>query len=242
MGLFDSIRSALGLGQKRPESDEQLDHLDHLDPDHADGSGARDKGVGAALTDEPSGQLAGDFDTTSFDAGGFDFERDIARYFTAEFRIETATHDPARRELLFAEYDVRNLEHWQRIQAAFERWLETPAAKAKYRTPGDLMQARMTTTQTMTLADLGIERVKLDPINGVTLEVWAKAEAALEGGAEFDTLIAELGVDAASWAKIAAAWHERMVDDASGRIATEYSLHVGNAGPGKFTAKTRPSS
>lgn len=240
MGLFDSIRSALGLGQK--QSDEQPDHLDQLDPDHADHGGARAKGVGAALIDEPSGQLAGNLDTTSFDAGSFDFDRDIARYFTAEFRIETASYDPARREVLFAEYDVRNLEHWQRIQAAFERWLETPAAKAKYRTPGDLMQARMTTTQTMTLADLGIERVNLEPIHGVTLEVWAKAEAALEGGAEFDTLIAELGVDAASWAKIAAAWHERMVDDASGRIATEYSLHVGNAGPGKFTAKTRPSS
>lgn len=220
MGLFDSIRSALGLGHKRSESDEQLDVDGGVDDDDA------------------TLNLSGDFDTTSFDAGGFDFERDIARYFTAEFRIETATHDPARRERLFAEYDVKNLEHWQRIQAAFERWLETPAAKAKYRTPGDLMQARMTTTQTMTLADLGIERVKLDPIDGVTLEVWAKAEAALDGGADFDTLIAELGVDAASWAEIAAAWHERMVDDASGRIATEYSLHVGNAGPGKFTAKT----
>jgi hypothetical protein len=232
MGLFDSIRSALGLGHKRPVSDEQVDHA----------SGETDGGVDGGADGGRDGsdvRLSGDFDTSSFDAGSFDFERDIARYFTAEFRIETATHDPARRETLFAEYEVRNLEHWQRIQAAFERWLETPAAKAKYRTPGDLMQARMTTTQTMTLADLGIERVKLEPIDGVTLELWAKAEAALDGGADFDALIAELGVDATSWAKIAATWHERMVDDASGRIATEYSLHVGNAGPGKFTAKTR---
>jgi hypothetical protein len=219
MGLFDSIRSVFGRGQKSRESDEQLEQAD-----------------------DPGLHTSGDFDTTAFDSGSFDFERDIARYFTAEFRIETATHDPARRMSLFAEYEVENLEHWQRIQAAFERWLETPAAKAKYRTPNDLMQARMTTTQTMTLAELGIERVKLEPIGGVTLERWAKAEAALEAGAEFDTLIAELGVDAESWAKIAAAWHERMVDDASGRIATEYSLHVGNAGPGKFTAKTRPTS
>lgn len=241
MGLFDSIRSALGLGQKRSEHDEPLDQVDQVDqveqadqvePDHADASETAD---GSST----GGRASGDFDTSSFDAGSFDFEHDIARYFTAEFRIETATHDPARRERLFDEYDVQNLEHWQRIQHAFERWLETPAAKAKYRTPSDLMLARMTTTQTMTLADLGIERVKLDPIDGVTIEVWAKAEAALDGGADFDTVIAELGVDATRWAKIAATWHERMVDDASGRIATEYSLHVGNAGPGKFTAKSR---
>jgi hypothetical protein len=224
MGLFDSLRSVFGLGRKSRESDESLDQLDQRDQ----GAGQRGAGDGDS-NGEP----------TSFDSGSFDFERDIARYFTAEFRIETATHDPARRERLFAEYDVQNLEHWQRIQGAFERWLETPAAKAKYRTPGDLMQARMTTTQTMTLADLGIARVNLEPIDGVTLELWAKAEAALDGGADFDALIDELGVDADSWAKIAAAWHERMVDDASGRIATEYSLHVGNAGPGKFTAKTR---
>lgn len=221
MGLFDSIRSMFGRGRKSHESDESDEQVD---------------------LDDAVLHASGDIDTSSFDSGSFDFERDIARYFTAEFRIETATHDPVRRASLFAEYDVENLEHWQRIQAAFERWLETPAAKAKYRTPNDLMQARMTTTQTMTLADLGIERVKLDPISGVTLEHWAKAEAALQAGADFDTLIAELGVDAQSWAKVAAAWHERMLDDASGRIATEYSLHVGNAGPGKFTAKTRPSS
>jgi hypothetical protein len=237
MGLFDSIRSALGLGQKQPESDEQLD----VDVNGL-GSDIEIDIVDLGESDEAGGQhLVGNIDTTSFDAGSFDFERDIARYFTAEFRIETATHDPVRRERLFAEYDVQNLEHWHRIQGAFERWLETPAAKAKYRTPGDLMQARMTTTQTMTLAELGIERVKLDPINGVTIELWAKAEAALDGGADFDSLIAELGVDATSWAKIAAAWHERMVDDASGRIATEYSMHVGNAAPGKFTAKSQTS-
>jgi hypothetical protein len=229
MGLFDSIRSVFGRGRKSPESDAELDQAGDLDQlgQSAGGGGGQHR--------------AGDIDTKSFDSGSFDFERDIARYFTAEFRIETATHDPARRAVLFSEYHVENLEHWQRIQSAFERWLETPAAKAKYRTPNDLMQARMTTTQTMTLAELGIERVKLEPISGVTLEHWAKAEAALDAGVDFDTIIAELGVDAESWAKIASAWHERMVDDASGRIATEYSLHVGNVGPGKFTAKTRPT-
>lgn len=203
MGLLDSIRSALGL---RP----RVRELDEFDIELAGDSG----------------------DGAPFDSGSFDFDRDIARYFTAEFRIETATHDPARRSSLFAEYEVEDLEHWQRIQAEFQRWLKTPAAKAKYRTIDDLMQARMSTTQTMTLADLGIAAVNLTPISGVTLEQWAKIEAAVESGAPLEPLIeavhtrdAPMGLDAQAWAKIAAAWHARMRDDTSGRIETEYMLH-----------------
>jgi hypothetical protein len=182
--------------------------------------------------DVESSEASGDFDTTAYDSGSFDFERDIARYFTAEFRIETATHDPARRSSLFAEYDVENVEHWQRIQAAFERWLKTPTAKAKYRTPDDLMHARMSMTQTMTLEDLGIVPVNLEPIGGVTLEEWAKVEAALEAGAKLQPLIAQLHLDADTWANVAAAWHTRMNNDTSGRIATEYMFYF----------RTRPQS
>jgi hypothetical protein len=280
MGLFDSIRSVLGLRRKPSEavdldqldpldveidvdelvplsSRDQLDPLDplamedlddievleadepdQLDLEQLDGDGGIDfldvdpdvdfLDVEPDASGTHVGQnLSGSFDTTTYDSGSFDFEHDIGRYFTAEFRIETATHDPIRRTNLLAEYEVQNFEHWQRIQAAFERWLETPAAKAKYRTMGDLMQARMSTTQTMTLADLGLDRVRLDPIGGVSLEQWAKVEGAVQGGGKLRRLIAELGIDLKTWNQIAAAWHERMEADTSGRIGTEYMLHFG---------------
>lgn len=207
MGLLDSIRSVLGLRRKPRDIDEyevELDEVEIIEDD--------------SEQSEPFG---------SFDSGSFDFERDIARYFTAEFRIETATHDPVRRSELFIEYDVEDLEHWHRIQAEFQRWLETPMAKAKYRTDDDLMRARMSTTQTMTLADLGIVAVNLQPIGGVTLEQWAKVEAAVEAGAPLRPLIAKLRIDLDTWTKIASAWHQRMIDDVSGRVATEYMLHFG---------------
>jgi hypothetical protein len=206
MGLLDSIRWVLGLRRKPRDVDElelDADDVEVLDEADADPGESSSSSV----------------------SGSFDFDRDIGRYFTAEFRIETATHDPVRRRQLFEEYDVQDQEHWQQIQAAFESWLKTPAAKAKYRTADDLMQARMCTTQTMTLADLGIARVNLEPIRGVTIEQWAKVEAAIEGGEPLRPLIAELRIDPETWAKVAAAWHQRMIDDVSGRIATEYMLH-----------------
>lgn len=230
MGLLDSILSALGL-RRKPAEDEGDPPADEA----------------AAVSDE---QRDPELEARD-DAGSFDFEADIARYFTAEFRIEMAWDDRERRESLFAEYQVRDTKHWYQIKATFERWLETPAAKAKYRTASDLMQARMTTTQTMTLDDLELERAtrakatsevgdaadELAPIEGVTLERWAKAEAALAGGAKLAEL--ELGVDDEAWAEVSRQWHARMERDGSTKIAAEYSKHVGSAAAGKFSAKTR---
>ncbi len=209
MGLLDSIRSALGLRKRPREGDEYDLELDDVE----------------IVDDDPSASASCNLGLQTFDSGSFDWERDIARYVTAEFRIETATHDPARINQLFIEYDVEDLEHWRRIQAEFERWLQTPAAKAKYRNGDDLMRARMSTTQTMTLAELGIVPVNLQPIGGVTLEQWAKVEAGVESGAPLRPLIADLRLDVDTWSKIASAWHQRMIDDVSGRIATEYMLH-----------------
>jgi hypothetical protein len=216
MGLLDSIRAALGLRRKH---------------DSEDSDTRSDAG------DERDLQLE-----QQDDAGSFDFASDIARYFTAEFRIETAWQNPERREQLFAEYQIRDTKHWHQIRATFERWLETPAAKALYRTPSDLMQARMTTTQTMTLADLGLGDVgkpDLEPIAGVSLERWAKVEAALQGGSKLDDIIGELGIDADTWTAASKAWHERMDRDVTATIASEYSKHVGSAAAGKFSAKAR---
>lgn len=224
MGLLDSILSAIGLRKRQPEgSDDQ--------PGEA----------GEELTrDERDPELE-----ARDDAGSFDFEADIARYFTAEFRVETAWDKRERREALFEEYQVRDTQHWFQIKATFERWLETPAAKAMYRTPGDLMRARMTTTQTMTLDDLDLEpkpEVALDPVEGVSLERWARAEAALTGGAKLADILDGLELDEAAWARVSEVWNQRMERDRSATIASEYSKHIGGAGAGKFAAKATPKS
>lgn len=215
MGLFDSILSVFGLRKKSADDEAGADDED------------RDPELEAVD-----------------DCGSFDFEADIARYFTAEFRVDMAWANHDRRAALFEEYAIRDAKHWYQIKATFERWLETPEAKAKYATPNDLMLARMTTTQTMSLDDLALDtedEVKqggpeLDAVDGVSLEAWAKAEAAIAGGADPDEVAKELGVGSAGWTEISAEWNARMSRDASAKIAGEYSKHVGNAGVGKLTA------
>ena len=158
MGLFDSILSTLGLKKDPPAAEDNAGEGTASAGGEADGSddaGAGDPDPAEANADEDERDPELE---AQDDSGTFDFDRDIARYFTAEFRIEQVWSSLERRVMLFEEYGIRDTKHWFQIRATFERWLETPEAKAKYPTKQDLLQARMTTTQTMTLDDLNLDR------------------------------------------------------------------------------------
>jgi hypothetical protein len=149
MGLFDRIFSAIGLRKQDP-SDETTDEAsERSEPDRSPAAASNSSGPSAADDVERDPELE-----VQDDCGSFDFERDIARFFTAEFRVEQAWHNRARREQLFAEYEIRDGAHWYQIKATFERWLESPEGKAKYPNEASINQARMTTTQTVTIDEL----------------------------------------------------------------------------------------
>lgn len=162
MGFFDKILGALGL-RKHSEVDEEFDGEAGDDGD-GDSAGASASSSAAASTsnagapddeadDEDDPERDPELEAQD-DAASFDFARDIARYFTAEFRIEQAWKSQERRELLFSEYQIRDAKHWYQVQATFERWLESDEGKAKYPDDQALMLARMTTTQTVNVDDI----------------------------------------------------------------------------------------
>jgi hypothetical protein len=143
MGLFQRLLSALGMRKRDPEADDEL-------PDEEE---ARDASAPSEASPDPDPERDPELEAKD-DAASFDFERDIARFFTAEFRIEQAWANLPRRQQLFSEYQVTGVAHWYQVRATFERWLESPEGKAKYPNDAALMQARMTTTQTVTLDEL----------------------------------------------------------------------------------------
>jgi hypothetical protein len=145
MGLFERIFSALGLRKQDPN--DEIDETAGADPPKRD---EPERNAPAVSEDvERDAELE-----AQDDSGSFDFARDIARFFTAEFRIEQAWNHRERREQLFGEYEIRSGAHWYQIKATFERWLESPEGKAKYPNESSLTQARMTTTQTVTVDEL----------------------------------------------------------------------------------------
>ena len=74
----------------------------------------------------------------------------------------------------------------------------------------------------------------LAPVEGVSLEQWAKAQAGVASGGDVDQLIAGIGVDRATWDRVSAEWNARMSRDTSFTITMEYSKHFGSAGVGQF--------
>ncbi|PRQ03186.1 DUF6620 family protein [Enhygromyxa salina] len=236
MGLLDTILSALGL---RKQVQDNL----HTPPV---ASATATAAAAAVAADDDDDDDDDDGEGRDFaleavdDRASFDFDNDVDRYFAAQFRIEQNWDDEDDRGALFGEYGIRSPQHWYQVKATFERWSQSPAARAKYPTDGDLMQAQMDATQKVAMQSMNIGNQHaalaedLAPVEGVTLEQWAKAQAGVASGGDVNQLIAGLGVDKAAWDRISAEWNARMSRDTSFTITMEYSKHFGSAGVGQF--------
>jgi hypothetical protein len=239
MGIFDSILSALGLGgmankvsDVASQAEQLRDAAAGVDDDDADDD---------ADDDDSDADEGRDYDLEAKDDfARFDFNGDLAGWVEAKARVEHHWENEPKRDELFATYGIRGTQHWYQVQATFERWSESPAARAKYPTYGDLVQAMMTTQQrvSMELLNLGNQHEQLkadfEPVEGVTLEQWAKVQAGIAGGGDAAALVASLRIDQATWDRVSQEWNARMSRDHSATIAMEYSKHFQSAGVGQF--------
>ncbi|HLF67119.1 MAG TPA: DUF6620 family protein [Gammaproteobacteria bacterium] len=86
----------------------------------------------------------------------------------------------------------------------------------------------------------------LEPVEGITLDQWAQANAKLASGGTTDEVIKGLSIDAPKWDRVNNEWLTRMSNDTSFTIATKYSAAfnqsaTGNLGSGAgITADSIP--
>jgi hypothetical protein len=78
----------------------------------------------------------------------------------------------------------------------------------------------------------------LEAVEGISLETWAHINAALAngGGANFDTLLQNSGMDRPKWDRINAEWLARMTADTTFAIATVYGAAFAGSGQGQFAS------
>lgn len=81
----------------------------------------------------------------------------------------------------------------------------------------------------------------LEPVEGVTLEDWAAANAKMTSGTTKEEVCKLLGVDAPKWDRVNEEWLTRMKNDTSFAISTKYAAAFnqsasGNLGKGAASA------
>lgn len=74
----------------------------------------------------------------------------------------------------------------------------------------------------------------LDPVNGVSLEDWAAANAKIMGGMPLPQILGVLGVDEAAWASASATWNGRLSSDRTFAVSKVYGDAFVNSNIGKF--------
>ncbi|HLT36827.1 MAG TPA: DUF6620 family protein [Enhygromyxa sp.] len=237
MGLLDTILSALGLRKQAPaDSHDSPPPARAAQPD----ADSHDSDDGDADSDDDDGEGRDYALEAKDDRASFDFDSAPEVYWEAAMRIEQGWEDEDKRAELFGKHQIRNVQHWYQVKATYERWSESPAARAKYPTPGDLIQAQMNATQKVAMDILSIGNqhqalaAELEPVEGVSLEQWAKAQAQVASGGDTNQIIGGLGIDKAKWDRVSAEWNARMSRDSSATIAMEYSKHFSSAGVGQF--------
>jgi len=79
----------------------------------------------------------------------------------------------------------------------------------------------------------------LEPVEGVTVEVYAQCAAQAAQGlgqAEFQALLGQYGMDQAKWDRVQAGWGQKMQNDTTATIATIYGKAFQQQGAGQFGA------
>jgi len=227
MGLFDALRNKLTSAVPQPEPEPEVeveaaaDDAETRDEDDDDGP-PRDYEMEAR--DDPA---------------GFDFHNDLRAYFRFELQVEMHWEDKARRHQLFREHGVRDEQHFRQVQATAQRYMQSPAAAARYGDYGDIIQLKGDVNMDMHHEQMAARATgelagELAPVEGVALEPWAHVQAKLAGGGDLDQLIAQLGIDRAKWDRVSAEWMARMSRDTTATIATAYGRAFSSGGSGQF--------
>jgi hypothetical protein len=181
-------------------------------------------------------QLIARFEQQGIDLVGVD-PNDPVTFFHKQFAIEQETQDGGDYNAACQRQGFRDRFHLQEVADYVQaKWsvLGTdddgvPDVVIRDEYNNAAIQARMGQVQQMQQAQLSADPSQLEPINGVSLEQWAQASAAMgklaptAGDAEVAQLLAQFGLDRATYDMASAGWQQRMQNDPTAAIATKYA-------------------
>src|SRR4051794_23588976 len=159
MGFFDKVKNAIGGAAKQAQDAVQQ----QVQPQQQQQQAAPPPPAPLEHHEEEVAQDDDDGERRDYaleakdDQAGFDLAGDLPGWYVAEFRIEQAWEDEAQRAQLFAEYGVRNVQHYRQVKATVDRFIQTPQAQAKYGDINDIMHVKMKATQDFMMAGMNAQ-------------------------------------------------------------------------------------
>jgi hypothetical protein len=143
---------------------------------------------------------------------------------------------------LWREMSIENQQQVERLRHTVYRYAPQPQQRQRFGWDlGDISQLQMNVytklaMQTMQNRAQGELSGELAPYEGVSLQVWAQAQAALAGGTDVNVILSKLGIDRAKWDAVSNEWMARMSRDTTATIATEYGKAFSSSGQGMFAS------
>jgi hypothetical protein len=136
------------------------------------------------------------------------------------------------------ELSLENQQQVDRLRQTAYRYAPQPQQRQRLGFDhGNIMQMQMNVytqlaMQTMQNRAQGELAGELAPVEGVSLQQWAGAQARVASGQDVNAIISSLGIDRAKWDRVSAEWMARMSRDTTATIATEYGKAFSTAGQG----------
>jgi hypothetical protein len=143
---------------------------------------------------------------------------------------------------LWQEMSIDNQQQVERLRHTVYRYAPQPQQRQRFGWDlGDITQMQMNVftklaMQTMQNRAQGELSGELAPFQGVSLQVWAQAQAALAAGTDVNVILSKLGIDRAKWDAVSNEWMARMSRDTTATIATEYGKAFSTSGQGMFAS------
>ncbi|MBN9165115.1 MAG: hypothetical protein J0I07_29390 [Myxococcales bacterium] len=143
---------------------------------------------------------------------------------------------------LWQEMSIDNQQQVERLRQTVYRYAPQPQQRQRFGWDmGDITQMQMNVftklaMQTMQNRAQGELAGELAPYEGVSLQVWAQAQAALANGTDINVILSKIGIDRAKWDAVSNEWMARMSRDTTVTIATEYGKAFSSAGQGMFAS------
>lgn len=193
-------------------------------------------------TDDDDDDFERDYDLEEIDDfATFDPYTDLKAFFRAELLISAAWEDDEERRAALAQYGIRDEQHFYQVTSTMERYFMSDDADTRYGGLDGIMQLKLDATndQTREQHEARVEgelASEFEPVHGISLQQWAVAQAHIAQGGDAAEVVAELGLDDATWQAVSAAWNDRMATDTTATIATEYGKAFAAGGAGQFAA------